>query len=213
MKKTATKIAIGISALILGISSVSAANPKAISINDSGSAILEGTNGNGKILTVIPTQLSLDTWGGKWKVNINSATIFLDNGQQKFINFSEIRPGDHLIITGVANSNNSITASQIRNMSVGIPVSAVSSWIHIANFSFRPSPALIFPGETITWVNDDVEYHTVTADDGSFDSGLLGPGETYTRTFTGTSTITYHCTPHPNMHGTIQFELGTKTNL
>ena len=39
-------------------------------------------------------------------------------------------------------------------------------------------------GDTVTWTNDSVRTHTVTADDGAFDSGRVVPTGTYTRTFT-----------------------------
>jgi plastocyanin len=37
--------------------------------------------------------------------------------------------------------------------------------------------------------------HSVVADNGMFDSGLLDPGESYQVTFEGSGTVTYHCTP------------------
>jgi hypothetical protein len=38
-------------------------------------------------------------------------------------------------------------------------------------------------GVTVTFVNEGTNPHTVTADDGSFDSGNLSPGDTYTVSF------------------------------
>src|SRR5690606_12787802 len=35
------------------------------------------------------------------------------------------------------------------------------------------------PGTTVTWTNQDAMIHTVTAVDGSFDSGFLNPGDTF----------------------------------
>ena len=37
--------------------------------------------------------------------------------------------------------------------------------------------------------------HSVLADNGMFDSGLLYPGESYQVTFEGSGTVTYHCSP------------------
>ena len=34
-------------------------------------------------------------------------------------------------------------------------------------------------GDTVVWTNDDSEPHNVTADDGSFDSGSMGTGDTF----------------------------------
>ena len=56
---------------------------------------------------------------------------------------------------------------------------------------------------TVTWVNNDIAPHTVTADDGSFNSGNLDPGATWTHVFTTPGTYTYHCIYHQWMTGTI----------
>lgn len=40
--------------------------------------------------------------------------------------------------------------------------------------------------------------HTMTADDGQFDSGMLNPGVTLTVTFEGLATLSYHCEIHPS---------------
>ena len=41
--------------------------------------------------------------------------------------------------------------------------------------------------------------HSVTADDGSFDSGLIDSGRTFERVFDRAGSYAYHCTPHPFM--------------
>lgn len=56
---------------------------------------------------------------------------------------------------------------------------------------------------TVTWVNQDREVHTVTATDGSFDSGDLVPSANFTYTLTRQGTYTYFCLYHPWMKGTI----------
>jgi plastocyanin len=66
------------------------------------------------------------------------------------------------------------------------------------------TPALqISAGTTVVWVNEDVVPHTVTADDGSFDSGLIDPNASWSRTFDAAGTIAYHCIPHPFMMGSV----------
>ena len=62
---------------------------------------------------------------------------------------------------------------------------------------------VIGKNNTVTWVNQDIAPHTVTADDGSFDSGNLNPGYSWSYVFTTPGTYTYHCIYHPWMHGTI----------
>jgi plastocyanin len=55
----------------------------------------------------------------------------------------------------------------------------------------------------VTWTNLDGVAHTVTADDGSWGSGTLGQGATYSHVFTSPGTYTYHCAIHPFMTGTV----------
>ena len=73
--------------------------------------------------------------------------------------------------------------------------------VSIENFSFQSSALTISPGTTVIWTNNDSVGHTVTSS--TFDSGIIPPGGTYTRTFTQTGNTNYHCTPHPHMTGTI----------
>jgi plastocyanin len=68
---------------------------------------------------------------------------------------------------------------------------------------FEPTDAVVDPGTTLMWINRGQEQHTVTADDGQFDSGVLNPGDTFLTTVEGSGTLTYHCTLHPEMTGSI----------
>lgn len=73
----------------------------------------------------------------------------------------------------------------------------------ISNFAFTQSSVTITKGSSVTWTNNDAVVHTATADNGLFDSGNLSQGESYKFTFNTPGTYTYHCTPHPNMIGTV----------
>ncbi len=68
---------------------------------------------------------------------------------------------------------------------------------------YSPGTLTVAAGTTITWVNQDVVIHTVTSDDGLFDSGSMRPGDRFSFTFTAPGTFTYACIPHPFMHGTV----------
>jgi plastocyanin len=79
-----------------------------------------------------------------------------------------------------------------------------NAWsVNIGDNFFDPPQAAVEPGSTITWTNKGDEPHTVTADDGSFDSGMLNPGDSYTVAFDGQGTVTYHCAIHPEMRGSV----------
>jgi plastocyanin len=71
------------------------------------------------------------------------------------------------------------------------------------NLAFVPGNIEIQAGTTVEWTNNDPLSHSVTADDGSFSSGLIGSGNKWRHTFTTPGTYTYHCTPHPFMKGTV----------
>lgn len=44
----------------------------------------------------------------------------------------------------------------------------------------------------VTWVNRDNQLHSVTADDGSWSSGPMQPGTSYTRSFSDIGSYGYH---------------------
>jgi plastocyanin len=75
--------------------------------------------------------------------------------------------------------------------------------VSIANFSFTPATLSISVGTTVTWTNTDSVTHTVTADQGTFDSSNLSPGTTFSFTFSQAGSYPYHCSIHPSMMGTI----------
>lgn len=75
--------------------------------------------------------------------------------------------------------------------------------VSIQDFFFSPANVTVEPGTTVTWVNEGNVPHTVTSDDGQFDSGVLMPGDSYTVMFKGQGTITYHCVIHPSMRGSV----------
>lgn len=84
------------------------------------------------------------------------------------------------------------------------PAAADSAAVGINNFAFMPASITVTAGSTVTWTdNQSGVPHTVTADDGSFDSGRLTTGQSFSMTFSAAGTITYHCNIHPSMHGTI----------
>ncbi|HEX2281374.1 MAG TPA: cupredoxin family copper-binding protein [Thermomicrobiales bacterium] len=75
--------------------------------------------------------------------------------------------------------------------------------ISVVDFAFEPATVSIPAGVTVIWTNNGSRPHTVTADDGSFDSGRLDPGEQFSQTFDQPGTFTYHCGFHPEMLGSI----------
>lgn len=83
------------------------------------------------------------------------------------------------------------------------PAQNTNLTVSIHDHAFDPSELSVAPKTTVTWVNNDTEAHTATADDGLFDSGELQPGESYSVWFDGAGQVAYHCTIHPDMKGSI----------
>jgi plastocyanin len=80
--------------------------------------------------------------------------------------------------------------------------------VDMQGISFVPVAIHVAPGATVTWTNSSPLAHTVTADDGAFDSGLLDPGGTFTMTFDSPGAYQFYCQPHggpglTGMSGTI----------
>jgi plastocyanin len=82
------------------------------------------------------------------------------------------------------------------------PALGVSANINIVNFAFSPNAATISVNDTVTWTWVG-SPHTTTSDTGLWDSGVFGPGHSFTRTFASAGTFPFHCTVHPFMTGTI----------
>jgi plastocyanin len=75
--------------------------------------------------------------------------------------------------------------------------------VPIMNGAFGPAQLQVTPGTTVTWINADSVPHRVTADDGSFDSGDLNYGESFSVRFDGTGTLRYHSALQPDMQGSV----------
>ncbi|MGH2671836.1 MAG: plastocyanin/azurin family copper-binding protein [Actinomycetota bacterium] len=75
--------------------------------------------------------------------------------------------------------------------------------VSIQDFTFAPADLEVAQGTEVTWTNEDPAPHTVTAEDGSFDSGTLEPGQTFSVSVQGNGPITYRCEIHPAMVGAI----------
>jgi LPXTG-motif cell wall-anchored protein len=75
--------------------------------------------------------------------------------------------------------------------------------VTISDFKFTPASITIHVGDTVTWTNDGPSAHTATANNGSFNTGVLQKGHSASHTFTTAGTFTYICQIHPFMHGTV----------
>lgn len=75
--------------------------------------------------------------------------------------------------------------------------------ISIGFADFDPAFADVLTGDSIRWTNDSVRRHDVAAVDGAFNSGSLGAGAMFSRTFATAGDVAYFCTIHPFMRGVV----------
>jgi plastocyanin len=75
--------------------------------------------------------------------------------------------------------------------------------VTVADFAFAPDSIEVPVGTEVTWSNEDDTTHTVTADDAAFDLSLDGSGTTASHTFDEAGEISYHCSIHESMVGTV----------
>ena len=77
--------------------------------------------------------------------------------------------------------------------------------VTIKLFQYQPGRILVKPGTSVTWVNEDEIFHTVTAEkNGDFNAPLDGKGKSFSFTFSQPGTYTYYCDRHEHMRGEIE---------
>jgi plastocyanin len=73
--------------------------------------------------------------------------------------------------------------------------------IKMKDTAFSPQTVKAKVGQTIEWVNEDTIDHNVVG--GDLKSDTFGEGGTYSYTLKEAGSISYECTLHPGMTGTI----------
>ena len=68
---------------------------------------------------------------------------------------------------------------------------------------FLPARVEVTAGTVVEWLNQGARDHTVTADDRSWDSGSIAPGNSWRFRFDRPGTYAIHCEPHPSMRGVV----------
>src|SRR5215510_5147454 len=81
------------------------------------------------------------------------------------------------------------------------PRAAETITVNIPAFNFEPKEVTVKVGDTVKWTNSSTAEHTVTADDGSFNSDDLEAGKDFSFTFTKAGTFAYFCKYHGSKGG------------
>lgn len=135
-------------------------------------------------------------------------------GLNPFVNhaFAYAQDGAIGVFQVLNSSSASISTTKTSSSSISGPIVSIQpgSAANTTKTYYSPPTITVVIGvnNTVTWINNDNAAHTVTATGGSFNSGNLNPGQSWTHTFTTPGTYTYSCSYHPWMTGTIIVKSG-----
>jgi plastocyanin len=98
-----------------------------------------------------------------------------------------------------------VTSREVAQLAVaeGVPATEGMVRADIIGYRYAPSRLVVSRGTTVEWTNRDAMVHTVTADDGSWNSGGMRPGATWRARFDEPGIYPYYCGPHPFMKAVV----------
>ena len=109
-----------------------------------------------------------------------------------------------------------VKVEEIIKADVIIPIKVSRPGCDIEDVCYIPSTIVVEKGKSVTWINDDSSFHTVTSGfwgepTGLFDStadtnGYLDPYQSYTFSFDEYGVYDYFCTLHPWMKAQVIVE-------
>ncbi len=156
-------------------------------------------NDDGRAHTATATDLSWDS--GNFDPGQSYQKTFTTAGTYPY--FCVIHPD----MTGtilVASDDGSTPAPPPTTTPAPVPaIPASSQEVEIIDFDYSPTALTVAAGASVTWRNTGPTPHTVTADAGSFDSGYMFTGDTFTTSFPISGNYAYYCTLHPAMRATV----------
>lgn len=88
-------------------------------------------------------------------------------------------------------------------LTAAAPAVAGDVTVTIAPGGFPPQVS-IQNGDTVTWKNADTVNRQLVADDGTWTSPVIAPGQTWSHVFVRGGTFSYHGAFKPAQHGTVQ---------
>jgi plastocyanin len=83
------------------------------------------------------------------------------------------------------------------------PASTATKAVAIKAAGFQPATVTIATGDAVKWTNRDTKTHQVVANNGSFASAVIRPGNGYTHVFRSAGTFRYHDALHPALTGKV----------
>jgi plastocyanin len=105
-----------------------------------------------------------------------------------------------LVLAGCGGGNDNGGSGSSSGSSSGNTVT-----IDMKNIKFAPEDVTVKVGQTVKWVNQDTVDHDVSAKSGAdFKSDLFGNGKSFEWKADKAGTVSYVCTVHPGMVGTLK---------
>ncbi len=115
-------------------------------------------------------------------------------------NTTQATNGTHALTAVARDAAGNTASSATVNINVA-NTATLTTAVTIADDLFTPKQLTVTAGTTVVWTNTGARSHTVTADNGSFDSGTLSPGATFSRQFNTPGTYPYYCIFHGGSGG------------
>ena len=111
--------------------------------------------------------------------------------------------------TNVEETN--VEVEEIIKADVIIPIKVSRPGCDVEDICYIPPNIVVQKGKSVTWLNEDSSFHSVTSGfypepSGLFDSGHLDPYQSYTLSFDEFGTYDYFCTLHPWMKAQVIVE-------
>ena len=103
------------------------------------------------------------------------------------------------------------TVEEIIEADVIIPIKVSRPGCDLEDICYIPPNIVVEKGKSVTWLNEDSSFHSVTSGfypepSGLFDSGHLDPYQSYTLSFDEYGVYDYFCTLHPWMKAQVIVE-------
>ena len=116
--------------------------------------------------------------------------------------------GGTSVETEPAEENPSPEIVETSSVDVVMPTKVSRPGCEIEDKCYIPSAITVNAGESVSWLNDDSAFHSVTsgiygAPTDLFDSGYMDPGDVFTYTFEESGEYVYYCTLHEWMYGVV----------
>jgi plastocyanin len=96
-----------------------------------------------------------------------------------------------------------VSLALVATLVVVAAAGADTKTVQIVKSGFTPNSTTITVGDGVTWKNADTVNHQVVANDGSFASPVLKPGDSFSETFSKAGKVSYHDSLFTSRKGTV----------